>query len=60
MTCTQIKRLITLGDGTYSIMSLKNKANIYKPKEVNIVKLKEYLKKKENEATISGNNTLRR
>lgn len=41
-------------------MGLKEKASIYKPKEANIVKLKEYLKKKENEATISSNNTLRR
>jgi hypothetical protein len=35
-------------------MSLKKKIGIYKPKEINIIKLKEYLKKKENEAAFSS------
>ena len=39
-------------------MGLKNKVNIYKPKEVNVVKLKNYLKRKENEATIIRTNTI--
>lgn len=41
-------------------MSLKDKVGIYKPKEANVVKLKEYLKKKENEATIICNDTVRK
>lgn len=52
--------LTILVDGIYNIMSLKDKAGVYKPKEANIVKLKEYLKKKENEAAISCNNTVRK
>ena len=41
-------------------MSLKKKVNIYKPKEANVIKLKNYLKKKENEATVLRNNTVSR
>lgn len=41
-------------------MGLKDRAGVYKPKEANIVKLKEYLKKKENEAAIIGYNTVRK
>jgi hypothetical protein len=39
-------------------MSLKKKASIYKPKEANILKLKKYLKKKENEAAFTSNDTV--
>lgn len=41
-------------------MSLKKKAGVYKPKEANVIKLKEYLNKKKDEATISGYNTVRK
>ena len=51
--------LTILVDGIFNIMGLKEKTGIYKPKEANIVKLKEYLKKKENEAAIKGNDTVR-
>lgn len=40
-------------------MGLKERVGVYKPKQTNIVKLKEYLKKKENEAAIKGNDTIR-
>jgi len=52
--------LTILVDGIFNIMSLKEKAGVYKPKEVNVIKLKEYLKKKKDEATISGYNTVRK
>lgn len=41
-------------------MSLKDKASVYKPKEANVIKLRKYLKKKENEAAINGNDTVSR
>tara|TARA_R100000544_G_C2200881_1_gene46650 strand:+ start:493 stop:639 length:147 start_codon:yes stop_codon:yes gene_type:complete len=47
-------------DGIFNIMGLKEKAGVYKPKDANVVKLKEYLKKKENEASVNGNDTARR
>jgi len=47
-------------DGIFNVMSLKDKAGVYKPKEVNVIKLKEYLKKKENEATIISVNSSHR
>lgn len=40
-------------------MGLKNKVNIYKPKEVNIIKLKKYLKRKKNEAAVICTDTIR-
>jgi hypothetical protein len=51
--------LTILVDGIFNIMGLKDRAGVYKPKEANVVKLKEYLKKKENEAAIKGNDTIR-
>jgi len=37
----------------------KKNVNIYKPKEVNVIKLKEYLKKINNEQTNTSTNTKR-
>jgi hypothetical protein len=46
--------------GIFNIMSLKNRTSIYKPKEVNVTKLKKYLKKKKDEASAICNDTSRR
>lgn len=46
-------------DGTYRVMGLQDRVVVYKPKKANIIKLKKYLKKKENEAAIISNDTSR-